>query len=339
MSLRNAPAREGTALKGGKKTMVGTDSGTPPLGERLTSDHEVFKKLDAGSYDQSAAAYDIYVRRLASPLAEQICRLARLRDGDRVLDVGTGSGLGASAAARHVAPSGSVIGIDLSEGMVTVARTRGRPQGIAKLEFQVMDAENLQFSNGTFDAVLSLCAVLHFPHITTALGEMYRVLKPGGRLVVSFGRAKPPGGWPLLVHYGKRAGQQLLRPIHPRMQAPCRLNKLAASLSGHKWPTISTEWSSRRPAQRLRRELWNAGCRQVRQDWLGHEVHFESAEDFVAAQTAVSTELRKALQSLPQATADRLRRALLERAGKVLSRGGTLAYPYGALYFSATRDA
>lgn len=54
-----------------------------------------------------------------------------------------------------------------------------------------MDAELLHLPNADFDAVVSLCAVLHFPQIANAMDEMYRVVRPGGRLVVSFGRGKP----------------------------------------------------------------------------------------------------------------------------------------------------
>ena len=86
------------------------------------------KARDAASYDDVAEAYARYIdNRLSPPLACRICDLAELAPGERVLDVGTGTGVAALEAVRRVGPSGLVTAIDLSEGMIRTARLVHRP--------------------------------------------------------------------------------------------------------------------------------------------------------------------------------------------------------------------
>ena len=105
-------------------------------------------------------------------------RHAGITDGARVLDVGTGTGNVAIAAARHVGGHGRVVAVDLSAAMLAQAR---RKAGSLPIEFLEMDAEALQFDDATFDVVLG--GIL--PEIGLALPEMRRVLCPGGRVALS----------------------------------------------------------------------------------------------------------------------------------------------------------
>ncbi len=102
--------------------------------------------------------YDRFIERLAGPLAERLCDLAQIRAGAHVLDVGCGTGVAARRAAARAGMSGRVIGIDISPGMIEAAR-RANPH----VDLAVMDAEALEFEPSSFDSVISLCAVLHFP--------------------------------------------------------------------------------------------------------------------------------------------------------------------------------
>lgn len=298
-------------------------------------DNQTFnKQCDAGSYDEYAAAYDRFVRLLAGPLAQRICEIAQLEDGDRVLDVGTGSGLAAREAARVVAPSGYVLGVDLSKGMIGTA---GKSQKSAPLEFRIMDAESLELPDASFDAVICLCAVLHFPNISTAIAEMYRVLKPGGRLVVSFGYARPISTWPLLKHFTKELIRKLLQPIHPGLKAPVDLTKLISSRISPPKEAMKTEWSEHQPHKRLFNEVQLAGFKDLKSHWLGHEVYFDSSEEFWEAQISIVTVIRKRLKSASVEIVDELRQRFLKSAQIILNRGGDLIYPYGAFYISAVR--
>ena len=152
---------------------------------------------------------------------------AQLRPGERVLDVGTGTGVVAFQAAKQVGVNGTVVGIDLSDGMLAVARAQAERAGLsAHIEFRTMDAEALQLAEGSFDGVLSLFALLHFPNPLGALQQMLRVLRPGGRLIVAVGSGPP---WLSLRGLGHRVRcffELLLAIQGKRLFAPAFLNDL-----------------------------------------------------------------------------------------------------------------
>lgn len=107
-----------------------------------------------------------------------------LRPGEKVLDIGSGPGLLAHEVAAEVGAAGSVDGIDPSESMLTLARRRRPPDGAAEMRFVAGDACTLPFADGSFDAVVSTQVYEYVQEMPAALGEAYRVLRPGGRLLV-----------------------------------------------------------------------------------------------------------------------------------------------------------
>ncbi|MGH8760985.1 MAG: class I SAM-dependent methyltransferase, partial [Burkholderiales bacterium] len=105
---------------------------------------------------------------------------ARLRAGMQVLDLGSGTGYPALLGAQTVGPSGSVIGLDLAEQMLTVARRKATALGLANVTFRTGDATTLPFEANSFDAVTSRFCLMFFPEVPKAAAEIARVLKPGG---------------------------------------------------------------------------------------------------------------------------------------------------------------
>jgi ubiquinone/menaquinone biosynthesis C-methylase UbiE len=301
------------------------------------NDQKFDKSRDAASYNAHAGSYDKYIRRLASTLADRICDLARLKPGDRVLDLGTGPGIAARRAAQTTGPAGGVLGIDLSAGMIDSARRSVAHWEDKPPEFRVMDAEALGLSDATFDAVISLCAVRHFPNIERALAEMRRVLKPGGGLVVSYGHGRPITPLPLARHIARRLLGKILHPIRPQLVGPAYLTRLATRLLPEPTQAIDTEWGGRDPQGALVRYVRDAGFERVEPSWWGHEVIFDSAQEFWEAQTSIVTQVRKRLVEAPPDAVASLKRAFLSKAETILQRGGKLIYPYGAFYVSASR--
>jgi ubiquinone/menaquinone biosynthesis C-methylase UbiE len=115
---------------------------------------------------------------------EEVLRALELRPGERALDVGSGPGLLAADIGSAVGDSGQVRGIDISEGMVTIARRRCAD--MAHVDFQVGTATRLPFPESGFDVAVStqVYEYLSDTDVTTALSELYRVLRPGGRTVI-----------------------------------------------------------------------------------------------------------------------------------------------------------
>jgi SAM-dependent methyltransferase len=112
----------------------------------------------------------------ASPVADA----AGIRRGNRVVDVGCGTGVLAREALRRVGQEGQVVGVDLNEGMLAVA-ARTEP----KIEWRQSDAASLPFDDASFDVAVSQFALMYFPDRVASLREMWRMLAPGGRLAVA----------------------------------------------------------------------------------------------------------------------------------------------------------
>jgi SAM-dependent methyltransferase len=116
------------------------------------------------------------------------------------------------AAAERVGTAGKAIGIDLAENMVRAANEEAERRGLGT-PFRVMDAEQLDFPDASFDRVLSGFGVMFFPHLDQALGEFRRVLKPGGRLGVSTWRVSLPEDLQIVLdELGLVAGSSEQRP-------------------------------------------------------------------------------------------------------------------------------
>lgn len=134
--------------------------------------------LAAPSYDRVGPAF-------FQTFGQRLVELADIRPGMSVLDVGCGAGAALLPAAEAAGPSGRVLGIDLTPGMVERAREAAHQQGLTQVEVSVADAEEPPGPPATWDRVLAAQVLFFLPDVGGALDAYRRVLRPGGRLAFS----------------------------------------------------------------------------------------------------------------------------------------------------------
>ena len=154
----------------------GGGCGTDPL---------VDERFGAGLYGADDAA-SIPAEALAASLGcGNPLLVAELREGERVLDLGSGGGIDVLLSARRVGPTGFAYGVDMTDEMLDLARANAAKAGATNVEFRKGVIEDLPLDDASVDVVISNCVVNLSPDKPAVLAEAFRVLAPGGRLGIS----------------------------------------------------------------------------------------------------------------------------------------------------------
>lgn len=165
---------------------------------QTTFDAANYKNTQREQWNRDGAAWHRWnadLERWYGEVTLQMLDQARLRPGQRVLDVAAGAGEPAVGAAERVGPEGFVLATDISEGMLEIARRVARDRGLRQIETRAMDGEALDVADASFDAVLCRLGLMYMPRPVAALCEWRRALREGGRVAVGVFSTPERNGW------------------------------------------------------------------------------------------------------------------------------------------------
>jgi phosphatidylethanolamine/phosphatidyl-N-methylethanolamine N-methyltransferase len=188
--------------------IVGSDAATRALSVTV-----VDNDLVAGVYEKLASVYDFTFGPALHPGRVDAIKRMAIKPGDRVLEVGVGTGINAALYPRDC----SVTGVDLSSSMLEKARERVARKGVRNVRLLQMDAANLKFADDAFDIVYAPYVISVVPDPVAVTREMVRVCRPGGRIVIlnHFRSKSRVGAWlerliaPLTLYIGFKSDLDL----------------------------------------------------------------------------------------------------------------------------------
>jgi len=212
--------------------IIGSDAASRALSVSVVENDFV-----ARVYENIAWAYDVVFGPTLHPGRVNAIRRMGIRPGDRVLEVGVGTGINAALYPGDC----SVTGIDLSSSMLEKARERVARKGVRNVRLLQMDAANLKFADDSFDIVYAPYVISVVPDPVAVASEMRRVCRPGGRIVIlnHFRSKNRVGAWleriisPLTVHIGFKSDLDLPAFLAQTDLKPVSIEKV-------NWPKI---WS------------------------------------------------------------------------------------------------
>ena len=137
------------------------------------------------TYNAAADSYDDPANSFWDRFGRRTIERLQLPLGARVLDVCCGSGASAIPAAEAVGSQGSVLGIDLADNLLTLARAKARDRGLQNIEFRAGDMLRLEAPYAAFDAVVCVFGIFFVPEIPAAVRELWRAVRPGGNLAIT----------------------------------------------------------------------------------------------------------------------------------------------------------
>ena len=143
------------------------------------------KRKAQDTYNTAADHYDDPANGYWERYGRKTVERLELRPGSSVLDVACGAGASALPAAEIVGPSGRVVGIDLAENLLNLARTKAVARGLQNIEFRQDDMTQLKFDDGSFDAIVCAFGIFFAPEIEALVAELWRMLKPHGKLAIT----------------------------------------------------------------------------------------------------------------------------------------------------------
>jgi SAM-dependent methyltransferase len=269
-----------------------------------TFDVERFKRDSRTSWDAAAAGWEKWwplFESCAQPVSTRLVELARVKAGDRVLDIATGTGEPAVTAARKVGANGRVIGVDHSASMLDVARRRAASLGLSNVEYRDGEAASLKEPAGSFDAVLCRWGLMFVPDLAAAARGIHAALKPGAWLATAVWDTGDKV--PMITIAGPQVRAMLgMAPPPPGTPNPMSLADTSI----------------------LERALTGAGFRDFKVEPMNVTFEFDSPEKFLESRKDISYDFRTAMASQPPERQRRLEELVIKEAQPYVGADGKM---------------
>ena len=276
-----------------------------------------YKARQVQTWDGVAAAWDRWwpsIEKGSQSISDHMIASAAIKPGHRVLDVATGIGEPAFTAASAVGQAGSVVATDQSPQMLEIARRRAKDLGSANIEFREMDAEQLDFPEASFDAALCRWGLMFLPDLSAALDNLYRFLRPSGRMVAVVW--SEPAKVPMLRLAGEVIRQHMDLPAPP--------------------PGAPDIFSLAAPDS-LRNAFVASGFSGVKTEYKTVTLEIPSSQDYANFTLDVAGPLAAAVaQQTPEIQAS-IRRDLEQAATQYASADGSISMPNETICVSGTK--
>jgi ubiquinone/menaquinone biosynthesis C-methylase UbiE len=276
--------------------------------ERIRNDQRDFWNSAAPGWKQLFVELD----HAAQHVSDRLIELARIKDGDRILDIATGSGEPAVTAARKVGARGLVVATDQSSAMLAMARERAATLGLANVRFVETDAETLAVEERSFNAALCRWGLMFVPDLDAAARRIAALLVArGGFATTVWGPAERVP----MISLGEDAVRELanLPPMAPVAPHPLRL-------------------ADTRPVEQA---LENAGFKDIHVEPIIVRFQWESAEAFTEQRRAMSAPFRAVLSKQPFELQQRILAAVTAAAGKYSDSSGIVCMDNEAICIAA----
>jgi ubiquinone/menaquinone biosynthesis C-methylase UbiE len=267
-----------------------------------------FKAKAAMTYNAASDHYDDPANAFWARSGSRTVQRLDLRPGDRVLEVCCGTGASAIPAARAVGAIGSVLGVDLADELLLLARAKADRCGLTNVEFRAADLLDLDLPDAGFDAVICVFGIFFVPDVQAAVSALWRLVRPGGKLAVTT--------W----------GPRFLEPMSSRFWAAVREVDPDLFRDFDPWDRVSE------PAT-LRSVLTGAGIRDM--EVLSENTTQALAEPEDWWSMVLGTGYRGTIEELDAEGRERVRRDNLD----FIRDAGVTSVEANVIYATATKDS
>ena len=253
-----------------------------------------------------------FTMNFLKPMGEAIIKALDIKSNDVVLDIASGTGEPALSIAA-IAKSGRVYATDLSEEMLSIARTYADERDTSNIEFKAADVSDLPFTNNFFDKISCRMGFMFFPDMQMAADEIFRVCKNGGKAAICVWAAPEKNDWSTTM---TKALSKHIEMPKPSTDAPGMFRCAEPGF--------------------IKKLFKTAGFKNVKEETISGKIDFETSQNYWLNRTEMSETTISLLNKVDEVTINKIKNDLLEDCNSKLI-DGRLIMNYAAIIISAEK--